>query len=732
MVQASWKNPLVERDVAAEDCDAAVREEAARPIDLGRDLMLRALLLRRTTESHILVLTVHHIAIDGWSLGILFRELSHAYNAFARGGAPEFPALPITPARYAEGERKRPHDASLAYWREQLQGVDPLRLPFDRNLPEAARLPGAVLERTFDAALVDSLNQLARRHNATLYMVLLAGFQALLHRSTGQNGILVGAPMANRLHAEAEGLIGYFVNTLPARLRVEPEATFGDLVNRVRAAMLAAYHHQEVPFEKLAALFQPATIDAVLVLQNTPGEELSLDGLAVQVATAHNGTAKFSLTLSMEPRNGTLAVEAQYNTGRFSAEAIARLLDSYRQLLTAVAADADSAIASYVLPGLPVPVALAQPAAQPAPEALDATIIEPALARIWRDILGRSTIDAEDNFFELGGHSLAAARLIGRVEKELGVRLSLAALFQAPTLGRLTALLRESSGATEHHAIPIQPAGTRRPFHCLSSGPMFRALAKHLGMDQPFLGVPGPDLAALPLPFRMEDLAAQQLTAIRRAQPEGPYTLGGWSSAATVAFEVARQLQAQGESVSLLVLFDGQNPTAPHASLVAFSPDEPVSARVRRFVSRILFHLVNLARGGLGNVMPYLRDRWKWGRILLRQRAWSRGYRTCLRLGCRLPGWMIDSSQIQFQCYFSYRPQPYPGAALIFRHTRRPGNDTGDPLLGWDNLLTGPVDVCDVPGDHAEIFQEPNVEVMARKLDEALRAADATDGKVEI
>jgi thioesterase domain-containing protein len=245
---------------------------------------------------------------------------------------------------------------------------------------------------------------------------------------------------------------------------------------------------------------------------------------------------------------------------------------------------------------------------------------------------------------------------------------------------------------------------------------MFFSLANLLGSGQPFLGVPAPDVAALRTPYRLEDYAAAQVQSIRRIQAEGPYCLGGWSASAVAAYEVAQQLRAQGQEVSLLVLFDGINP----AAFQDLALQERLKGRISRTAARVRFHASNLARGGVGNLLPYLQDRWKWLRLLSRIRAWSVSYLVHQRLGRHLPRWMQNPDDILIHCFYQYRPEPYRGRVLLFRHGSRSKGTPGDPLLGWGGFFTGRFEVCEVPGTHRGIFEEPNVRVMSEKLSESL------------
>jgi thioesterase domain-containing protein/acyl carrier protein len=336
---------------------------------------------------------------------------------------------------------------------------------------------------------------------------------------------------------------------------------------------------------------------------------------------------------------------------------------------------------------------------------------------MWRDLLGLRSIQNDDNFFELGGHSLLAARLIVQIEKAFSIKLNLNSLFHAPTLVQLAAFIGNGVALAHHVVVPIQPAGLHPPFLCLGGGPMYLKLARLLGPEQPFLGVPGPDPALLCEPFTLENYAALQVEAIRKIQPNGPYCLGGWSASAVAAYEAARQLRAQGEKVALLVLFDGVNPAASqsHARV------ERLKDRISGTAARVRYHASNIVAGGVRNFLPYLRDRLKWQRYVFTLYAWSFVYRIHQRLGRPIPSWMRDPAKILIHCFYRYQPAPYAGRTLLLRHASRPKRNAEDPLLGWGGLCVGEFEACDVPGNHREIFIEPNVQVMAKKLSHSLQ-----------
>ena len=265
-------------------------EEARMPFDLTRGPLLRACLVRLGPEEHVLVLTVHHIVSDGWSQGVLVREVGALYKAFSEGGESPLGELPVQYADFARLQRNwlagDVLDKHLDYWRRQLAGPLPiLELPADRPRPEVQSFRGATLTAHLPASLSESLNAICRREGVTLFMLLLAAFKVLLHRYTGQDDVVIGAPIANRNRVEIEGLIGFFVNTLVLRTDLSGDPDFRELLARVRKVTLEAYARQDMPFELLVEELQPERdlsrnplFQVMFQLENTPKEELRCRG----------------------------------------------------------------------------------------------------------------------------------------------------------------------------------------------------------------------------------------------------------------------------------------------------------------------------------------------------------------------------------------------------------------------------------------------------------------------
>ena len=348
--------PVVERrdlPPAEREREAArlAAEEAQLPFDLERGPLLRCTLVRFAADDALLLVTLHHIVSDAWSLGIFFGEISALYEGFARRRPVELPELPVQYADFAQWQREwlrgEVLERFLAFWRGQLAGAPAvLELPTDHPRPEVQTFRGALTHFALPAALAGALSALGQRLGATLFMTLLAVYAALLERYTGQRDIVIGSPIANRNRAEIEGVIGFFVNTLVVRVELAAEASFVELVERVADGTLAGYDHQDLPFEKLVAELQPQRdlgrnplFQVMFSLQNTPTLAANMVSADPRMAEVGTGTAKFDLALLMGESAGTVTGAAEYNTDLFDAVTIERLVEHFLNLLGSAAAD---------------------------------------------------------------------------------------------------------------------------------------------------------------------------------------------------------------------------------------------------------------------------------------------------------------------------------------------------------------------------------------------------------
>ncbi|BBA33066.1 putative linear pentadecapeptide gramicidin synthetase LgrB [Methylocaldum marinum] len=340
-----------------------IADETRRPFDLAHGPLLRASLVRLAPDRHGLLLNLHHIVSDGWSMAVLVRELSSLYAAYALNQPAALPPLPIQYADYAQWQRTwlagEVLDRQLRYWQQQLAGAPTrLELPTDHPRPPVQRFHGATRTLALDPALTQALRALSRRLGATLFMTLLSAFLTLLARYSRQDDLVVGTPVANRNRRETEGLIGFFVNTLVLRVDLAGNPAFEEVVARVRQRALDAYAHQEVPFERIVEAVQPERslshsplFQVMFVLQNTPAATLTLPGLTLSPLPLHGVAAKFDLTLVLSDSEAGLHGVWEYSTDLFEAETIDRLGRHFDCLLRGIVADPTQRLSA--LPLLP-------------------------------------------------------------------------------------------------------------------------------------------------------------------------------------------------------------------------------------------------------------------------------------------------------------------------------------------------------------------------------------------
>jgi amino acid adenylation domain-containing protein len=331
-------------------------EEAHKPFDLRQGPLFRAALIRLSEQDHVLVLTFHHIVFDGWSTGVFYRELSMLYRCFLDGEASPLPDLPIQYADFALWQRRwlsgEVLEGQLSYWKEQLDGVPALlTLPTDRSRPPRQSYRGARTAIELSEQLTQGLKALGRKEGATLYMTLLAAFQLLLHRYTGQDDIAVGSPIANRNRVEIEELIGFFANTLVLRTKHSNNPTFRELLHRVRHTALEAYAHQDLPFEKLVEELRPERdlsrsplFQAMFVFQNAASGKPKLAGLDMRPMRITGETTKFDLVLSASEEARGLRAVLQYSTELFDQSTMARMLEHFQTLLESIVSQPDGRI----------------------------------------------------------------------------------------------------------------------------------------------------------------------------------------------------------------------------------------------------------------------------------------------------------------------------------------------------------------------------------------------------
>ncbi|MEV8321012.1 amino acid adenylation domain-containing protein [Streptomyces sp. NPDC059900] len=494
---------LVYREVPEAELDAAIRAEADHRFDLSAHPPLLAHLFRTDEKEHehVLLLVFHHIVCDGWSLGPLLRDLSTAYAARTSGAAPAFDELPVQYADYAlwqrdllggEDDPTSVLSRQLDHWRDRLADLPvELPLPTDRPRPATSDYAGGAVDLDWDADLHRSLLAIAREHGCTVFMVLQAACAALLSRLGAGTDIPIGTPVAGRTDDAVDDVVGFFVNTVVLRTDVSADPTFAELLGRVRATDLAAYEHQEVPFERIVEEVNPPRspgrhplFQVMVQLQHAASGGTQLTGLRTTELEVASTAAKCDLVIDVEERLDAggapagLAGALTYSTALFDEATGKRLAEGLHRLLTQAAENPDRRIADFDVqpvdvrrPGDVRPVGERQPVASPAApapapaQAQDETAAaagprtanEELLSELFAELLGRETVGVDDNFFALGGHSLLATQLISRVRSALRLELPVRAFFTAPTVAGVAAYLETAAPARP----ALRPAAAR-------------------------------------------------------------------------------------------------------------------------------------------------------------------------------------------------------------------------------------------------------------------------------
>ncbi|MEM1290627.1 MAG: amino acid adenylation domain-containing protein [Cyanobacteria bacterium P01_H01_bin.162] len=353
------------RSLPSSERETEVRRQAIAAaqtrFDLTQAPLLRVKLLQLAELESVVLLTMHHIIADGWSMEVLLQELAWLYRAHLTGADPTLPALPIQYGDFAVWQREwlqgEVLERQLSYWREQLSGTLPvLQLPTDFPRARVQTFRGAVEDFALSAELSDHLKSLAQEQSTTLFVTLLTAFKVLLFRYTGQPDVLVGIPIANRNRAEVEGLIGFFVNTLVLRSRLIPEATFLDVLEQLKVTTYQAYEHQDLPFEKLVEVLQPERdlsynplFQVKFRLENAPQSAISLPGLTLKPLPQAYSTAKLDLSVDLYETPDGIVGGFEYNRDLFEPATIRRMVAHFQTLLAGIAAAPHQPIAELPL-----------------------------------------------------------------------------------------------------------------------------------------------------------------------------------------------------------------------------------------------------------------------------------------------------------------------------------------------------------------------------------------------
>ena len=724
-----------------------IQKEILKPFDLNTLPLFRTMLCKSGDEEHVLIVTLHHILADAASAQVIQRELWTTYESLNRGEQPSLPALSIQYADFSVWQRDNlDSDAMkehLRYWLDRLSG-DLKVLDFPTDHPPAYRptAKGAVETLLLPEELTRAVKQLAQANDATLYVVTLACFAAMLSRASAASDLTIGSPVLNR-RAETEALIGPFAGPMAIRLSMDGNPTIAELIRATRDRTLEALDHTDLPFELLLRnltlrtqndrrpLFQFYFMCQTAFVQTRQIQDLTVTPLpSMSVGTP------FEMQLAMIERPEGLRAELEYNADLFDKATVEKWLSYYQTLLKTAAESPDRRIGD-----LPAPPFVGGHSFAPAnhtrgagghavtelPYVAPRDLVEEMVAQVWEGVLGVPSISVHANFFDIGGTSLLILKLVPRINAAFDLVLPVPTIFKAPTIELMANVLRQRNIIEKQVVLPLHPSGNRPPLFMIHSYHLYRALPAALGADQPFYGVMELELSDRHLPYTLKDQVQNYVNHIRQVQPKGPYYIAGFCFFGLVAFEVGAQLESLGEKVAFIGLIDTY---CPDYWCVQQSVAPPVSATGKltpRSVAALGHHMRKTRGLKLQDklklhgefVMEKLRNQWL--SLVLETRVAV--YTHFVKRGTRLPSWLKDPALVTRVGVRQHRPAKIASDIYLFPAEDVPLDMEFDPTLGWGVMTTGKVHTMWIPGDHDDMFKEKHIGALARTIRETMDKA---------
>lgn len=739
-------------------------DDANHPFDLSCAPLWRFKLLRLAADDHVLIRTIHHLVFDGMSHSVFLRELGTLYAAFAVGELSPLSALPIQYADFAYTQRQWFQEGifstQLDYWRQTLSHHPvALILPIDRPRPAVPGYQGNCQSLMLSEELTDALKALSVQQGVSLFVTLLAAFQMLLYGYSQQEDMLICSPVASRHYAGTRALIGYFNNLVVTRTDLSGNPSFAEVLTRVSQVSIAASANQEIPLQQLSelpGLTRTPLTRAMFVFQNTPNPTLEVEGLTISAQCIDRAIADFELALSLQEQGKMLIGALQYRTELFDASTIEQMLENFQMVLHCLVANPDQTLTDLPRFAEIHPYWLeAGTALTPStPFVAPRNETEAKLSQVWQAVLGVSSVSVQDSFFDLGGHSLLAVQLFSQIEQVFSKKLPLSVLIEAPTIAQLATRLGSSEVGSVYSSVVLLKSGISTPaLFLIHDGDgetlLYRNLAQRLDPTLPVYGVQPYSRAGHPiLHTRITEMADYYIKQIQAIQPQGPYLLGGLCAGGVLAFEIARHLQRQGQTVAMVAIMDAADVAA----------EENTNHLVKQFMTRLSEFLEQSQK-----LKPYQRPFYLFNQMAKKATNW---------LIYKVKTWMEQTrsqTQLQLFRYFLDRHLPLPsflhhipvrttflfaekeyapdslfqGEIVFLRATESSSLFEGteiddqpycliykDPLLGWGERVTDGVRVYDMPGGHSSMLQEPNVQVMAETLNAYIKAAlDGASGQ---
>lgn len=758
--------PLV--DFSAEP-DAARREDSLRqliaqdsstPFALPSGPLFRATIALLAPDSAAVLLTAHHVICDGWSLDVLIHNFCAFYSE-ELSGVP-VPLLPLSRfSEYAAHAAAREHSSEFAearsWWRARFSsGFPALALPTDQPRPARRSYSARRLVRSIPASTVSRVRDFARKNGLSLFVFNLAALSVLLARASRQRQFVLALPSAEQPAFGQTDLVGHCVNLLPFIVDLRDSESLASYLARVQSELAAAHDHSSCTLvhllQELGSISTPQGVSPVSagltsIREFTPSE-LPQSGFTASYDANPKSFESFEWYLNAIESGDQLRLHCHFDTELFSEQTVQEWLAMFEIILLDFVSNPDQEVVKLarlkgrVAPPAPSDSSPAQAASSPAKSSasmaqlatssrsatsLPEAVLVRALCGLYRRVLGLTDVGPDDDFFVLGGHSIAAAQLFAALERELGHVAPLATLYDAATPRALAAVLLQGVPETNWQSlVPIRASGDRPPLFLVHAAEgnvlLYRALASHLGDDQPVYGLQSAGLdGKSPVDPRFEVVAARYLQEIRAVQPHGPYMLGGYCLGGTLALEMARQLLAAGESVGLVALIEAYN-------IRSLSWPLPWHTRaLNRVVLNPWFHLVNtFAAPGAGK-WKFFREKLsvEIGRAQVSARiAWARLLR---RFSPRVAEQFhhVRLADLYETALEQYDVKPFPGELTVLQPAHQLSGFP-DPAGGWTPFALGGLRLFTLPIASRGSLVEPYVGELAKLLRAAMDRASSS------
>ena len=692
-----------------------------RPFDLKVAPLLRVGLVKTAKQRHYLMLDMHHIISDGVSMAILTKEFMSIYGgqelAKPRIGYKDFSQWQH---EYLSSERMKEQET---YWIEQFSEEIPvLNLPLDYVRPQVRNFAGSRVDFKLDCYLTEKINSLASETRTTVYMVLLSAIKILLSKYTGQVDIIVGSPIAGRPHADLEGIIGMFVNTLVMRSYPKNSKTYAEFLEEVKEIALKAYENQDYQFEELVDklnlrrdISRNPLFDVMFELQNMEESELELEGLKFTGYDNDQRPAKFDLTFTAIETKDEIVFSVEYGVNLFKRKTIERMASHLQNLIEIIVGNRDILLGDIKIlsreelseimakgdlrqPELTAEKLVKNPESIKRPPK---SLQENILIEIWKGVLSLNEVYLDDDFFELGGNSLNIIPVVGEIQERLGVAIKISDLFVYTTIVDLAEFITNTSVKQNEykHTFKINKSTSEEKIFLIHGGDAdifyYRHLAKILESKYTVYGIQPRGIngkEAFPLSFY--EMIYDYVKEIKEIQPEGPYILGGYCIGAYLAYDITRVFELQGEDVKALLELDQE-------------PFVYKKIYKHAITSETVLKIIELLRRILRKDKMFTFE--KMQKVFERKYEISKERQREIMAGGKPAITEYFAKELMFHCGYSFFSRKVKTPTLIVK-----AEDNNNPLFeteSWEDMAKIS-EFYEIPGNHENVLLPPYVDKM--------------------